>query len=173
MPSPATLFLDDDDDDIVDIDRKEFGLSAKKRKLNDSSPQPTTILLGSTYGGVDPLHYLLQDSGIEPMYWREERLRKEAEARKSFYSRKPTWSKSKTKANANNLAGSTPPSYYLKPERYENLSFSPQDIMTSGLDLNRDPETNRGFWCRVKKGWEASLQRESVRARRRQFAKMG
>ena len=164
--SPATSLPDYsslEDDGIFGIDQQTFDANVQHvRKDSCQSEQPVAtgkpkIVDGSTLGGTDPLHSYIRAHDMEPRWWIEERQREE---RKSC---RPSTTKRKRSA-------AVVDSSYLDPEWYDTLPYSRQDLFTSGLDMDADPErTSEQFWEKVRGAWNLSMRYESVEERREGF----
>ncbi|EME44761.1 hypothetical protein DOTSEDRAFT_24751 [Dothistroma septosporum NZE10] len=172
--SPATSLPDHnspEDNEILEIGKDTFEANIQhvrkdscqsEKSLGTNKPDTNAIdelkvIDGSTLGGNDPLHSYIRAYNVEPRSWTEERQREE---RKS--SRPPTSKRKRSAAVVN--------SSYLDPDWYDILPYSRQDLITSGLDMEADPErTSEQFWEKVRGAWNLSMRFESVEERREGF----
>lgn len=161
-------YSEEDDAELVEIDKKTFEANTgadmevigketfeaniHKTQLGALKPGAVKVINGSTLGGHDPLHGMVQASFFEPKWWIEEREREDRRSKK----RKHSFTKSST-------------SMYL-PTYFDTLPYSPQDYFSSGLDLECDPEpTGEEFWGKVGEAFKLSCRYETVQERREQF----
>ncbi|KAK4610328.1 hypothetical protein CLAFUW4_14075 [Fulvia fulva] len=178
--SPATSLPsayksgEDDDDEILEIDKETFERNIEHtRKDSCQFEQPIAIndsgikiINGSTFGGTDPLHSHIRLHNMEPRWWIEERQRSSQIDR---YNSRPPTTKRKRSAEGAGLNKAVT-SAYLDPTWYDTLSYSRQDAFTSGLDMDSEPEeTSEEFWEKVTGAWRLSMRYESVEERREAF----
>lgn len=139
------------DNELEEISRETFEANVGKG-LGDVEDRGLKIIYGSTLGGNDPLHAMVQATGHEPTWWTEERQRGD----RTFKKRKLTSANTRT-------------SIY-KPAYFDSLPYSPQDYFTSGLDINCEPEeSSEEFWDKVGEAFQLSCRYETVEDRREQF----
>ncbi|KAF2161650.1 hypothetical protein M409DRAFT_59032 [Zasmidium cellare ATCC 36951] len=143
----------DSDSDFEEISKETFEANVGRRDSDNTKNGGVKVILGSTLGGKDPLHAMVQATGHEPRWWVEERQRESKIDKK----RKRTSTKK------------TSTSMY-KPDYFDDLPYSPQDYFTSGLDLDCEPEeTSEEFWEKVGEAFKLNSRYETVEERREQF----
>ncbi|KAK4496590.1 hypothetical protein PRZ48_012570 [Zasmidium cellare] len=160
-----------EDDDFVEIDKETFEantdsdleeISKETFEANVGGGSPDKVkngglkvIYGSTLGGKDPLHAMVQATGYEPRWWIEERQRQRTDRidKKRKRARTPTKRSRKV----------------YKPEYFDKLPYSPQDYFTSGLDIECEPETSQQFWAKVSDAFLLNSRYETVHERREGF----
>lgn len=143
-----------EDDELEIISKETFEANVGKRGLDeiDVDDGSLKVINGSTLGGSDPLHAMVQVTGHEPRWWVDERQRNDRSSKK----RKLT---------------STNPRRSIYTQAYfDSLPYSPQDYFTSGLDIECEPEqTSEEFWDKVSEAFKLSCRYETVEDRRDGF----
>lgn len=138
--------------ELADISEETFEANVGNCDPDDIQDGNLNVIYGSTLGGKDPLHAMVQATGHEPTWWVEERQRGDRSSKK----RKLTPTNSRTSK--------------YKPAYFDGLPYSPQDYFTSGLDINCEPEeSSEEFWDKVGEAFKLSCRYETVEDRRDQF----
>lgn len=136
------------DDDLEEISKETFEANVYGTNQDNPQHEDGKVINGSTLGGTDPLHLMVRSTAFEPCYWildRQHELRRNKTL--------------KRKRSSN-----------YTPSYFESLPYSPQDMISSGLCADDDPEENgEEFWEKVSKAWKLSCRYETVEDRRMQF----